>query len=176
MIRVAGCDPSTARIGWAGTDGSLHSITAHAGAQDNARRLHELVSSVDRTMALRPPWPEVIAVEGYSLGTFGGGILSKIRLGEIGGVLRLRWFEQGIPYVEIPPTSLKRFATGNGNADKDRMLEAAKQLGATPRNHDEADAFHLRRMALAAYCPTSPLEDYELDAISALPWPTVAPV
>ena len=176
-MNVAGCDPSTSRIGWAGTDGSLHSISAKAKADENARRLHELVSSVDRTMAIRPPWPDVIAVEGYSLQAFGGGILSKIRLGEIGGSLRLRWFEQGIPYVEVPPSSLKRFATGSGNADKERMVRAAQQQGATPRNDDEADAFHLRRMALAAYGLISgQLEDYELDAISALPWPTVAPV
>jgi len=175
-MNVAGCDPSTSRIGWAGTDGSLYSISAKAKADENARRLHELVSAVDRTMALRPPWPDVIAVEGY-IESFGGGTLAKIRLGEIGGSLRLRWFEQGIPYVEIRPGTLKRFATGSGNADKERMVLAARKQGATPRNHDEADAFHLRRMARAAYGLISgQLEDYELDAISALVWPTVAPV
>lgn len=166
-MNVVGLDLSTKRVGFAAADGELFSISAHAGAEDPYRRLHELERELVRTIRLRPPAPDLVAIEGYSLGMIpGGGILSKIRLGEIGGIVRTRLFELGIPFVDVPPSSVKRFATGNGNAKKEQMVSRAIELGARGNvNDDEADAFHLRRMARAANGLEGQLLDHELDAI-----------
>ena len=166
-MRIVGLDLSTKRVGLAAADGELVSISAHAGAEDPYRRLHELGREIERALRLRPPAPDLVVVEGYSLAVFGAGILSKIRLGEIGGIVRTRLFEMGIPFVDVPPSSLKRFATGNGNAKKEQMVARAIELGARRNvNDDEADAFHLRRMARAANGLEGQLLDHELDAIA----------
>lgn len=167
---LAACDPSTARIGWAAPDGSVCSIVPRSGAEDPARRLHEIVSGVSRAVRLRPPRPDLVAIEGYAYGARNG----REVLGEVGGVLRLRLFELDVPYVVVPPASLKRHATGNGNADKARMMQRAYELGGSPAwNNDECDAWLLRRMLRQAYHLEPMVLDHEIDAIAALSWPTI---
>jgi crossover junction endodeoxyribonuclease RuvC len=180
---IGGLDVSTARIGYAAPSGALISITAKAGADDPARRLHQLRTGLTTALVRYPPLPDLIGIEGYSLGmmtvtrtTSTGshktptGVLSKIRLGEVGGMVRLHLFDNHIAYVDIPPTSLKRFATGRGNADKATMLAAARKHGVDVANDVEADAFHARRMALGAHGYLITLLDHEADAIAALTW------
>lgn len=163
-MRIAGLDLSTKRVGFAGPDGDLISIAAHAGADDPYRRLHELGREIERAFRLRPPLPDLVVVEDYVLAS--PGRVSLIRLGEIGGIVRTRLFEMNVPIVLVKPSTLKRFATGNGNADKYRMMERAIELGARGSvNDDEADAFHLRRIGRAAHGLEGWLEDFERDAI-----------
>jgi hypothetical protein len=49
----------------------------------------------------------------------------------------------GWKYYEINPKTLKKYATGNGNADKEMMVKYAKKQGFSGESHDEADAFHI---------------------------------
>lgn len=48
-----------------------------------------------------------------------------------------------IPYQGIPVGTIKKHATGKGNASKDEMLAAARKLGHTPADDNEADALAL---------------------------------
>jgi Holliday junction resolvasome RuvABC endonuclease subunit len=48
--------------------------------------------------------------------------------------------EQRVPYVGIPVGSIKRAATGKGNADKAAMIAAIRALGYAPIDDNEADA------------------------------------
>lgn len=169
---IAGIDLSTKRIGYAGPDGTVRSISAHAGPDDPARRLHELARTLERSLRVFPPRPRLIVVEGYSLAS--PGRLSLVRLGELGGVVRLRLFELEIPYVEIPPSSLKRYATGNGSAKKDAMVAAALELGSPAGlNDDEADAWLLRHLGRAAYGLEPLPADHHLEIVSSITWPTL---
>lgn len=164
-MNVVGLDLSTKRIGFAAADGQLLSISGHAGAEDPYRRLHELTRELARAFRVRPPGPDLVVVEDYALGA--PGRLSLVRLGEIGGIVRTWLFEQDWPIVLVSPSSVKRFATGNGNASKEQMIARAIELGARGNvNDDEADAFHLRRMARAAHGLEGVLLDHELDAIA----------
>lgn len=56
--------------------------------------------------------------------------------------------EKGIPYSGVPVGTIKKFATGKGNANKKMMIEAAIQLGYSPADDNEADAIHLLRYVL----------------------------
>lgn len=85
------------------------------------------------------------AIEGYAF----GAVNQAFSLGEIGGILRLLMHEHEVPYVDVPPISLKKFATGSTHADKDDMIAAAKALGAQPEDDNQADAYHLAWLARA---------------------------
>lgn len=51
------------------------------------------------------------------------------------------WCEQhSIPYEGVPVATIKRHATGKGNADKDAMVAWAKSQGHAPADDNEADA------------------------------------
>ncbi len=60
------------------------------------------------------------------------------------------WCEgQSIPYAGVPVATIKKHATGKGNADKAAMVAAMQALGFTPADDNEADALALLRWALA---------------------------
>lgn len=94
-------------------------------------------------------------------------------LGELGGVVRLALFEAGIPYVNIKGSSLKKYASGRGNAPKDVVLvAAAKRLPDFDGGNDEADAAWLRAMALDHYGePVVDMPALNRSALAAVPWP-----
>ena len=54
------------------------------------------------------------------------------------------WAEaEAIPYEGVPVGTIKRFATGKGNADKVAMIAAMKARGFSPSDDNEADAIAL---------------------------------
>ena len=54
------------------------------------------------------------------------------------------WCEQNnIPYQGVPVGTIKKHATGKGNADKSAMIEAMKALGHPVTDDNEADALAL---------------------------------
>lgn len=59
------------------------------------------------------------------------------------------WCEtHNIPYQGVAVGTIKKAATGKGNAKKDAMIDAAKAVGFAPTDDNEADAIHLLRYAL----------------------------
>ncbi len=61
------------------------------------------------------------------------------------GAVRLELKRSRIPYMLLNASSLKKFATGNGGANKTTMaLAALKRLGREYNTHDECDADWLR--------------------------------
>jgi len=51
------------------------------------------------------------------------------------------WAElHGIPYGGVPVGTIKKFATGKGNASKSMMIDAARAKGFYPKDDNEADA------------------------------------
>lgn len=53
-----------------------------------------------------------------------------------------------IPYAGIPVGTIKKSATGKGNAGKDMMIAAATDLGFDVKDDNEADAIHLLRYVM----------------------------
>ena len=54
------------------------------------------------------------------------------------------WCEEaGIPYQGVPVGTIKRYATGKGNADKAKMVAAIEARGFRPADDNEADAIAL---------------------------------
>jgi len=51
------------------------------------------------------------------------------------------WAEmRGVPYQGVPVGTIKKHATGKGNASKAMMIDAARARGFSPKDDNEADA------------------------------------
>jgi len=72
------------------------------------------------------------------------------QIGELGGVLRMLFHENNIPYIVVSPGQVKKFATDKGNATKEKIAVACyKHWGAEFSTNDEADAYVLMRIGMA---------------------------
>lgn len=115
---------------------------------------------------------EVVAIEGYSFGSTASRAHAQA---ELGGVVRLWLYEQSMPYVEIAPATLKKFATGSGVADKFAMGQAAKKRAPDIEFSDDnaCDAWWLQQMAIAHYDPDNALvlPASHLGALKSVHWP-----
>jgi len=59
------------------------------------------------------------------------------------------WAElRGVPYEGVPVGTIKRFATGKGNAGKDAVIAAMRDRGFAPADDNEADAIAILLWAL----------------------------
>ena len=59
------------------------------------------------------------------------------------------WAElRGVPYQGVPVGTIKRHATGKGNAPKEVMIAAARSRGYSPNDDNEADAIAILHWAL----------------------------
>jgi Holliday junction resolvasome RuvABC endonuclease subunit len=87
---------------------------------------------------------ELVCYEGYSMGSRNGRMFD---IGELGGVLKTLFYERGLPTLIVPPSTLKLFVTGKGNAKKVDMVEAVMHnWGHQVKSDDEADAYALYRL------------------------------
>jgi Holliday junction resolvasome RuvABC endonuclease subunit len=64
-----------------------------------------------------------VYMEDYSMGSKG----RVFHIAENTGVLKYRMWSFGIPFQTIPPTVIKKFASGKGNANKERMQEVFEE-------------------------------------------------
>jgi Holliday junction resolvasome RuvABC endonuclease subunit len=67
---------------------------------------------------------------------------------ELHGVLKIFCEENGIEHKAYSAKEIKKFATGKGNANKEKMILAAKEkLGYNGDNDNEADALWILELA-----------------------------
>ena len=60
------------------------------------------------------------------------------------------WCERhAVPYQGVPVGTIKKFATGKGNANKDAMIAAVTKWGHAPADDNEADALAVLHWATA---------------------------
>jgi Holliday junction resolvasome RuvABC endonuclease subunit len=92
---------------------------------------------------------DVVIVEGYSFSSRNSQAHS---IGELGGVVRVMLYLQGVPYVEVPPTCRAKFATGKGNAGKAEVISSISAktgiVFPNPGSDDRCDAWVLEEMGL----------------------------
>lgn len=141
MPTPVGLDLSLTSTGWScGDNRTVIAIKEKGPAR--------LVAIRDRLVELLAPVTEpVVALEGYS---FASRNSRAHAIGELGGVVRVLLHEAHIPYVEIPPTSRAKFATGKGNAGKSEVVSAISArtglVWAGAGADDCCDAFILEEM------------------------------
>lgn len=86
-----------------------------------------------------------IVAEDVSAGSARGGFKSSVKLAQFHGIMFEVCDELGLPEpILINPSTVKKWATGDGKADKKKMVEfCIKRWGITPVDDNEADATHI---------------------------------
>lgn len=105
-------------------------------------RLQSIASEVSETLSV---WqPEFMVVENYA---YVRNIKAFVTLVEVGTAIRIALRQMSMPWVDVPPTSLKKWTTGKGNASKEEMATSVKQRwGFSSHSHDIVDAVALAQM------------------------------
>lgn len=147
-MRILAIDPGT-HCGIAWTDDKK--VHAHlVSCLDLTPKRHEgggmrFLRFRDQLIAINPDvvyYEEVAAHKGTAAAHIYGGLVATIQT---------FCEERSIPYAGIPVGTIKKFATGKGNANKEAMIEAARaKYGYEGNNDNEADALHLLGCAGAA--------------------------
>jgi crossover junction endodeoxyribonuclease RuvC len=105
---------------------------------------------------------DIICIEGFSYGSKGKGVSTQYG---IGWLIRAELIRNGYTYIEVPPTSVKKFATGKGNTKKDEMvLPIYKKWGFEHASDNVRDAFVLAQIAKGIY-DSSNLTEYQKEAL-----------
>ena len=88
--------------------------------------------------------PELVVIESVYSGKL--NYQTSQKLASIGAIVRYHLFEEHIHWIDVPPKSLKKYFTGNGNAKKEDMIQEANsrfKIQLAKKQSDEADAIAL---------------------------------
>jgi len=145
------------------------------GTIDRVRLIYERIVCVAESLTDGEKWqaPDLIVIEGFSYGSKGRSVFDIAYLGwRIREELERLRTEDGIPWLEVAPTQLKKFATGKGTANKEIILQQVyKRWKYETDNNNIADAFVLAKIGEAYlqdnYKPDD-LNLFQLEVIASL--------
>lgn len=137
-MRVIGLDLSLTSTGVAGSDGWVDRIRI----RDDGTPFNRLRAIRDRVRDYAATATDLVAVEGLAVQSRTGQALTRAGLWHL---VMEDVDARGVAWVQVPPTSLKKYACGKGNAGKDEVLAAAVRRfpAIDVRGNDEADALWL---------------------------------
>ncbi|TDD32470.1 Holliday junction endonuclease [Actinomadura sp. KC06] len=168
-MNAVGLDLSLTATGIAPVSGVTLTVQPGKGLR-GAARLAEMREGI-LTITTAGGVPDVVAIEGpaYSR-ALGAGHHEAAGL----------WWQvvcalhtAGIPYAVVTPSTLKKYATGRGNATKaDMRVALLQRTGLDLRDDNQVDAWWLRCAALDSVCEAPvALPKAQRDALSKVEWP-----
>lgn len=148
MRNILGIDPST-RTGVAVVIGGE---TVHMDRIDTCKEEDILVRATRIVRKLKYLIEEyqidLVVIEGYAM----NGGFTIVQMVTIGAMIRSMLLEEGMEYLEVPPTTLKKITTGKGTAKKaDMSAHVLRKFGVKAKNNDIADALALAMVGHHAY-------------------------
>lgn len=157
------------------TDGALGDISSGVHRTGHLRG-HERIADIRRILIPMVRNSGLVVIEGYSFGSQGRAVFD---IAELGGVIRHEIYLRYIPWIDIPPASLKKFATGKGNAKKiDMVIATRERFGFTASTNDnECDAYLLWALAMQAYGhPVAKAPALQAEVVARIAWPEIGVV
>lgn len=110
-----------------GSANNIHGA-AHSEYKDDIQRYSQLamwsLMNISKTPGYAQKKRPKVFVEGYSMGSKG----AVFNIGENTGILKHVLFLEGLHVETVPPTVVKKYATGKGTADKSMMYESFASL------------------------------------------------
>ena len=164
-MKILALDLSLTATGWAITPDHFGTERA-AGTFTGVERLAEYKQWLRRMLL---PGFDLAVIEGDAYGRHN----KAHQIGELGGIIRLTLHEENVPFIEVPPAVLKKYATGKGTAPKpDLRMELYKRSGLDVADDNTVDALWL--LAIGRELAGNPLWDMpkaNVDALSKLQQP-----
>lgn len=153
MKRYVGIDPSTKCGLVILKDGEVHTaLEIKTKVEKDPQRFMDLAVQIRKHILDT----DIICIEGFSYGSKGRGVSTQYG---IGWLIRVELLKIGYSYNDVPPTSLKKFASGKGNTKKDELvLPIYKRWGFESNSDNIRDAYVLAQIAQSLH------EDIELTA------------
>lgn len=140
-MRIIGIDPSISSTGVAWQDGGLDTIKTTL-KQGDGERLLILYRTLANCLKAFPA--DFAVIEDLPTHAMSAGLTGRAQ-----GIVRMTLAQYKVPYVAIPPATLKKFACGKGNAKKDAMREAwLSYSGEDNADDNQVDAAFLRLIGL----------------------------
>ena len=132
---------------------------------DELKRIRKIVEEIESVVNEYEPTVAVIE----NLAFMARNTTALTQLAGLSFFVRAVLFDNKIPFYLCAPTTLKRFATGKGNSEKDHMiLEVYKQYGVDFVDNNIADAIFLAKIgsAIAGYEKVKKI--YQVETIELL--------
>jgi len=145
LTNYIGIDPST-KTGFVVLDQDgevLDATEITTKEKDDLQRFIDLSTKVRENIELH----DKVVIEGFSYNSRGRSVSTQYGLGWI---MRYELYDAMIDYIEVPPTTVKKFATGKGNAAKDVVMrEVYKRWGFENDSNNICDAYVMAQIARA---------------------------
>jgi crossover junction endodeoxyribonuclease RuvC len=142
------------------------------GTIERVRLIYERIVDIQENLSDGEKWqaPDLIVIEGFSYGSKGRSVFD---IAYLGWRIReeLEWLKEqdNIPWLEVPPSQLKKFATGQGNANKEIILQQVyKRWGVEFSDNNQADAYVLAQIGRAYLGGMDDLAAFQLEVIANL--------
>jgi Holliday junction resolvasome RuvABC endonuclease subunit len=167
---VVGLDLSITATGIAWADGTTSTTGGPAKVGDH--RLLSIVHAVrgacNITDCLVQRGPDLVVIEDIPTHAHGAGVTAMVH-----GAVRAELLRAEDPYVLVPPATLKKYATGRGNATKAGMAVALyRRFGLELADDNQVDSFLLRAAGLHAMGhPIFDVPKAQSDALAKVQWP-----
>ncbi len=145
MVNVIGIDPSLAATGVAAADGTSWTIATKAGDPDRLAMIYQRISATAGAATFAQTDDSLAVIEDLPTHAHGAGLTGMAQ-----GVIRLALINNAMPYVTVAAATLKKYATGKGNATKaDMRMAWFQRTGQDIRDDNQVDALWLRQIGLA---------------------------
>lgn len=131
------------------------------------QELERLIEIVDR-IEEKVSKPNLVVIE--NLAFMARNTTALTQLSGLNYFVRYMLFKKSIPFALVAPTTLKKFVTNKGNADKNMvMMEVYKQYGYSALDDNEADAYALAALGMAVLGkPINKLTNPQLEAVNLI--------
>jgi Holliday junction resolvasome RuvABC endonuclease subunit len=141
VLKIVGLDLSITATGICAHNGATSTVGGDAKLGD--RRLVKILRAVEPVIL----GADVVMVEDLPKSGMGSATTGMVQ-----GVVRALLTDCGVPYILVTPSSLKTYATGNGNAPKpDLRMSLFKRFGIDLRDDNQCDAWWLRALGNDLY-------------------------
>ena len=178
MSLIIGIDPSLTSTGIVVLRGNKVELAVTTknkpalGTIERVRLIYERIVDIQENLSDGEKWqaPDLIVIEGFSYGSKGRSVFDIAYLGwRIREELERLRTEDNIPWLEVPPSQLKKFATGQGNANKEIILQQVyKRWGVEFSDNNQADAYVLAQIGRAYLGGMDDLTAFQQEVIANL--------
>lgn len=132
---------------------------------DELRRIRKIVEDIE--MIISEYRPDVAVIENLAFAV--RSTTSLTQLAGLSFLVRAMLYDYRVPFYLCAPTSLKKFATGKGNSEKDHMmLEAFKQYQIDGIDNNVADAVFLSKIGSCILGCGSTKELHQIEVVELI--------